>query len=83
MMTQRVPAVQLLEGLGGVVDSFVCGPDGFVEAGSALLLQAGQRVIRYALSDLGRQENSAAAYAVLQRRRTSHLHGGTDERGRQ
>lgn len=43
MMTQRVPAVQaLLEGLGGVVDSFVCGPDGFVEAASALLLQAGQ-----------------------------------------
>ena len=38
-----LPAVQaLLEGLGGVVDSFVCGPDGFVEAASALLLQAGQ-----------------------------------------
>jgi ferredoxin-NADP reductase len=38
-----LPAVQaLLEGLGGLVDSFVCGPDGFVEAGSALLLQAGQ-----------------------------------------
>ena len=38
-----LPAVQaLLESLGGVVDSFVCGPDGFVEAASALLLQAGQ-----------------------------------------
>jgi ferredoxin-NADP reductase len=38
-----LPAVQtLLEGLGGVVDSFVCGPDGFVEAASSLLLQAGQ-----------------------------------------
>jgi ferredoxin-NADP reductase len=36
-------AVQvLLEGLGGVVDSFVCGSDGFVEAASELLLQAGQ-----------------------------------------
>lgn len=32
----------LLEGLGGAVDSFVCGPDGFVEAASQLLLQAGQ-----------------------------------------
>jgi ferredoxin-NADP reductase len=38
-----LPAVQaLLEGLGGVVDSFVCGPDGFVEVASELLLQAGQ-----------------------------------------
>jgi ferredoxin-NADP reductase len=38
-----LPAVQaLLDDLGGVVDSFVCGPDGFVEAASALLLQAGQ-----------------------------------------
>ena len=38
-----LPAVQaLLEGLGGVADSFVCGPDGFVEAASALLMQAGQ-----------------------------------------
>jgi ferredoxin-NADP reductase len=36
-------AVQaLLEGLGGVVDSFVCGPDGFVEVASALLMHAGQ-----------------------------------------
>jgi ferredoxin-NADP reductase len=25
-----------------VVDSFVCGPDGFVEVASALLMQAGQ-----------------------------------------
>src|SRR5512134_528076 len=32
----------LLEGLGGVADSFVCGSAGFVEAASALLLQAGQ-----------------------------------------
>jgi ferredoxin-NADP reductase len=38
-----LPAVQaLLEGLGGLADSFVCGPDGFVEAAAALLLQAGQ-----------------------------------------
>jgi ferredoxin-NADP reductase len=33
----------LLESLGGVADSFVCGPTGFVEVASALLLQAGQR----------------------------------------
>ena len=38
-----LPAVQvLLEGLGGVADSFVCGGAGFVEAASAVLLQAGQ-----------------------------------------
>jgi ferredoxin-NADP reductase len=39
-----LPAVQALleEGLGGVADSFVCGPDGFVEAASALLMRAGQ-----------------------------------------
>jgi ferredoxin-NADP reductase len=38
-----LPAVQAVLGdLGGQVDSFVCGPDGFVEAASALLLQAGQ-----------------------------------------
>ena len=38
-----LPAVQaLLENLGRAVDTFVCGPDGFVEAASALLLQAGQ-----------------------------------------
>jgi hypothetical protein len=37
-----LPAVQaLVEGLDGVVDSFVCGPDGFVEAASELLLRAG------------------------------------------
>jgi ferredoxin-NADP reductase len=36
-------AVQaLLERLGGEVDSFVCGPDGFVEAAATLLAQAGQ-----------------------------------------
>ena len=38
-----LPAVQtLLEALGGVADSFVCGSAGFVEAASALLLKAGQ-----------------------------------------
>ena len=38
-----LPSVQaLLEGLGGVADSFVCGPDGFVEVASTLLMQAGQ-----------------------------------------
>jgi ferredoxin-NADP reductase len=38
-----LPAVRtLLEGLGGAVDSFVCGSHGFVEAASTLLLQAGQ-----------------------------------------
>jgi ferredoxin-NADP reductase len=38
-----LPAVQMLvESLGGDVDSFVCGPDGFVEAAAALLMQAGQ-----------------------------------------
>jgi ferredoxin-NADP reductase len=36
-------AVQvLLDRLGGTVDSFVCGTDGFVELASTLLLQAGQ-----------------------------------------
>jgi ferredoxin-NADP reductase len=33
----------LLKGLAEVVDCFVCGPDGFVEAASQLLMQAGQR----------------------------------------
>ena len=38
-----LPAVRmLLDGLGGAADSFVCGSDGFVEAASALLSQAGQ-----------------------------------------
>jgi ferredoxin-NADP reductase len=32
----------LLEELGGVADCFVCGSNGFVEAASALLVQAGQ-----------------------------------------
>ena len=37
-----LPAVQaLLQDLGGVADSFVCGGSGFVEAASALLLEAG------------------------------------------
>ena len=36
-------AVQtLLDELGGAADSFVCGPDEFVEVAAALLLQAGQ-----------------------------------------
>jgi ferredoxin-NADP reductase len=36
-------AVQaLLQSLGGDVESFVCGPDGFVETAAALLMQAGQ-----------------------------------------
>ena len=34
----------LLERLGRVADSFVCGPAGFVEVASALLVQAGQPV---------------------------------------
>jgi ferredoxin-NADP reductase len=33
---------QLVDGLGEVVDSFVCGPDGFVETAAELLVQAGQ-----------------------------------------
>ena len=38
-----LPSIQaLLKGLGGAVDSYVCGPNGFVEAASVLLLQAGQ-----------------------------------------
>jgi ferredoxin-NADP reductase len=38
-----LPAVQvLLERLGGEVHSFVCGPDGFVAAAAALLMQARQ-----------------------------------------
>jgi ferredoxin-NADP reductase len=38
-----LPAVQaLVRSLGGVVDSFVCGSDGFVELASDLLMQAGQ-----------------------------------------
>ena len=37
------PAVRaLLQRLGEDVESFVCGPDGFVEAAATLLLQAGQ-----------------------------------------
>jgi ferredoxin-NADP reductase len=38
----RLAVQSLLEDLGGAVDTFVCGPDGFVEAASALLLSAGQ-----------------------------------------
>jgi ferredoxin-NADP reductase len=37
-----LPAVQTLLAGRGVVDSFVCGSEGFVEAASELLLQAGQ-----------------------------------------
>jgi ferredoxin-NADP reductase len=33
---------ELLQRLGGLVDSFVCGPDEFVEVASTLLLRAGQ-----------------------------------------
>jgi ferredoxin-NADP reductase len=56
------PDIQaLLEDLGGVADSFVCGSAGFVEAASALLLQAGQPGDRSAPSGLGQQERSAAA----------------------
>jgi ferredoxin-NADP reductase len=32
----------LVERLGGVVDCFVCGRDGFVETASVLLMKAGQ-----------------------------------------
>lgn len=32
----------LLRDLGGVPDSYVCGPDGFVETAAALLMRAGQ-----------------------------------------
>ena len=35
---------ELLDRLGGVADSFVCGPAAFVEIASALLVQAGQPV---------------------------------------
>lgn len=39
----NLAAVRALQrDLGGVADSFVCGSDGFVEAASALLVQAGQ-----------------------------------------
>jgi ferredoxin-NADP reductase len=38
-----LPAIQtLLEAVGGVADSFVCGSAGFVETAAALLLKAGQ-----------------------------------------
>lgn len=36
-------AVLLMAALGGVTDSFVCGSEDFVQAASALLIQAGQR----------------------------------------
>src|SRR4051812_25750026 len=32
----------LRQGVGGVAEAFVCGPNGFVDAASALLLRAGQ-----------------------------------------
>jgi ferredoxin-NADP reductase len=38
----RAAVQALLAGLGGVVDSFVCGPDSFVGTASELLLQSGQ-----------------------------------------
>jgi ferredoxin-NADP reductase len=38
-----LPAIrELVEGLGGMADSFVCGSDGFVETAAALLMQSGQ-----------------------------------------
>ena len=38
-----LPMVKALaQGLGGMADCFVCGRDGFVEAASVLLMQAGQ-----------------------------------------
>jgi len=40
----RLRAPSSLNDLGGVADSFVCGSADFVEAASALLLQAGQPV---------------------------------------
>ena len=39
---ELVTIKELVDGLGGVVNNFVCGPDGFVETASELLLQAGQ-----------------------------------------
>ena len=54
-----MPAVQaLLEDLGGAADSFVCGGAGFVEAASALLLEAGQRGHAIRTERFGRQEHS-------------------------
>lgn len=62
-----LPAVQaLLNDLGGVADSFVCGSSDFVEAASALLLQAGQPL------DAIRTERFGST-------RTSRVHGGVDE----
>ena len=57
-----LPAVQsLLDSLGGVVDSFVCGPDGFVEAASELLLQSGQPRESIRTERFGPSGTSAAA----------------------
>jgi ferredoxin-NADP reductase len=40
----NLPAVQaLINDLGGAADSFVCGPDEFVEVAAGLLLEAGQQ----------------------------------------
>ena len=58
----RPASVQaLLEDLGGVADSFVCGPDGFVEVASALLMQAGQPGHAIRTERSGQLERSAAA----------------------
>jgi ferredoxin-NADP reductase len=66
-----LPAVQaLLKDLGGVADSFVCGSADFVEAASALLLQAGQPF------DEIRTERFGPT-------RTSRVHEGGDERSAQ
>ena len=66
-----LPAVQtLLTNLGGIADSFVCGSANFVEAASALLLQAGQP------RDVVRTER----FGPTGPERT---YGGSDESGRQ
>jgi ferredoxin-NADP reductase len=66
-----LPAVQgLLKDLGGVPDSFVCGSADFVEAASALLLQAGQPL------DAIRTERFGPT-------RRSRAHGGGDEHSAQ
>jgi ferredoxin-NADP reductase len=65
-----LPAVQALLKDLGVADSFVCGSADFVEAASALLLQAGQPF------DEIRTERFGPT-------RTSRVHGGADERSAQ
>jgi ferredoxin-NADP reductase len=58
----ELPAVQaLLNNLGGVADSFVCGYTGFVEAASGLLLKAGQPAKSIRTERFGPTERSAIA----------------------